>query len=44
LRFQGLNEILRQSDDYKNILSAAKKGKIPCQIHGLSESQKAYIS
>ena len=44
LRFNGLNNILKQSEDYKSIFSAIKCKKSPCQVHGLSESQKAYVS
>lgn len=44
MRFNGLNNILKQSGDYKSIISAIKNKKTPCQVHGLSESQKAYVS
>lgn len=44
MRFQGLNKILRQYDGFKTMISSIRSGKTPCQIHGLSESQKAYIS
>lgn len=44
LRFKGLNDIFKRSEEYKGLFEAIKKGKTPCQIHGLSESQKAYVS
>lgn len=44
LRFQGLVNILKQSEEYNIINAAFKNNKIPCQVHGLSESQKAFVS
>jgi transcription-repair coupling factor (superfamily II helicase) len=44
LRFHGLVNILRQSEEYNIINAAFKNNKIPCQVHGLSESQKAFVS
>jgi transcription-repair coupling factor (superfamily II helicase) len=44
LRFKGLNDIIAQLGEYKGILSGVKSNKLPCQVHGLSESQKAFIS
>ena len=32
------------SEEYKEILSALKQKALPCQVHGLSDSQKAYVS
>jgi transcription-repair coupling factor (superfamily II helicase) len=44
LKFQGLNNIFKQSEDFNAVLSAVRGGRVPCQVHGLSESQKAYVS
>lgn len=44
MRFHGLIDILYQSEEYNLINSAFKNNKIPCQVHGLSESQKAFVS
>ncbi|QCX33745.1 transcription-repair coupling factor [Caloramator sp. E03] len=44
MRFKGLNDVFKKHEEYEIILSSLNTGKTPCQIHGLSESQKAYIS
>lgn len=44
LRFHGLIDILYQSEEYNLINAAFKSNKLPCQVHGLSESQKAFVS
>lgn len=44
MRFSGLNTVMRQSTDYMDVIRAMEEQKLPCQVHGLSESQKAYIS
>lgn len=44
MRFNGLVNILKGSEEYKLINSAFKNNKLPCQVHGLSESQKALVS
>lgn len=44
MRFNGLINILKESEEYNLISSAFKNNKLPCQIHGLSESQKAFVS
>jgi transcription-repair coupling factor (superfamily II helicase) len=44
LRFKGLNDIFKQLEDYNSILSSIRNNRALCQVHGLSESQRAYIS
>lgn len=44
MRLKGLNEIFKGSEEYKEILSALREKALPCQVHGLSDSQKAYVS
>ncbi|MDF2672062.1 MAG: mfd [Clostridiales bacterium] len=44
MRFHGLINTLKQSEEYNIINSAFKNNKLPCQVHGLSESQKAFVS
>ncbi|MCX7885452.1 MAG: transcription-repair coupling factor [Caloramator sp.] len=44
MRFEGLNNIFKKYEGYETILSSLNSQKTPCQVHGLSESQKAYIS
>lgn len=44
MRFKALCDFFTKSDEYNLISSSIKRGKTPCQIQGLSESQKAFIS
>lgn len=44
MRFNGLNNIFKNAEEYKTIINALRGNKTPCQVHGLSESQKAYVS
>lgn len=44
MRFHGLVDILRKSEEFNLINTAFKNNKLPCQVHGLSESQKAFVS
>ena len=44
MRFKGLNNIFTGSEEYNEILSALRGKALPCQVHGLSDSQKAYVS
>ncbi|SKA95416.1 transcription-repair coupling factor [Caloramator quimbayensis] len=44
MRFEGLNSVFRQHEGYEAIISSLNSRKTPCQVHGLSESQKAYVS
>lgn len=44
MRFKALNDFFKTSEEYNLISSAIMGGKTPCQVHGLSESQKAFVS
>lgn len=44
MKFDGFDNIFKESSDYSLMLSEIKNNKIPCQVHGLSESQKAYVA
>ncbi|EYE87897.1 transcription-repair coupling factor [Fervidicella metallireducens AeB] len=44
MKFKGLNILFKECEEYKTILAALKNNRTPCQVHGLSESQKAYVS
>lgn len=44
MRFKGLNSIFKEAEEYKTIINAVRGSRTPCQVHGLSESQKAYVS
>lgn len=44
MRFHGLIDALYQSEEYNLIKAAFDNKKLPCQVHGLSESQKAFVS
>ena len=44
MRFSGLKNAMALSSDYREIIASIKNNKTPCEVHGLSESQKAYVS
>lgn len=44
MRLKGLYDVLKQYDAYQKVLASLNSNKTPCAIHGLSDSQKAYIS
>ncbi len=44
MKFKALNNLFKESEEYNLIASSLKNGKTPCQVHGLSESQKAFIA
>lgn len=44
MKLKGLNDVFRQYDAYQKVLASLGSSKTPCAIHGLSDSQKAYLS
>lgn len=44
MRLKGIKNILEKSKEYASVVTNIRSSTTPCQVHGLSESQKAYVS